>query len=228
MTKIRIGWVPPALWFLGSLAILSGVFRTYVTTDALTTGVMPADPADAHYVHNALLTFLHVVPGMIFLLLGPLQFIADIRKRWPRFHHWSGRVFILSGVAFAVTALVINFSFPPFGGPLKSLAVIIFSVLEILTLAIALYAVLQRDFVSHRAWKMRAFAIGLAISTMRLFFIPAYLLFGVPGNLTIALGMWIGFLVNILVVEWILRRDRLKRAPTISPALELNRPESSL
>jgi uncharacterized membrane protein len=208
MAKIRIGWIPISLWALGSLAILSGFFRTWVTTEALVTGVIPVDPSDAHYTNNALLTLLHVVPGVIFLLLGPLQFISDIRKHWPKLHRWAGRLFILSGFTFAVTALIINVSFPPFGGQFKSLAVYIFSIAQILTLGIALHAVLQRDFIRHRAWMMRAFAIGLAISTMRIFFIPAYLLFGVPNDLTVALGMWIGFLVNILVVELILWRER--------------------
>jgi uncharacterized membrane protein len=215
MTKIRIGWIPPILWLLGSLAILSGLFRTYLTMNSIVTGVMPEDPSDAHYVKNAALTLLHVVPGTMFLMLGPLQFIADIRKYWPKLHRWSGYVFIVSGITFAVTALVINFSFPPFGGQFKSLAVIIFSILELIVLGVALQAVRQRNFMKHRAWMMRAFAIGLAISTMRLFFIPAYLLFGVPNDLTVALGMWIGFLVNTLIVELTLWRERKRGKQTL-------------
>lgn len=217
MGRIQIGWVPITLWALGSLAILSGFFRAYVTVDAVVTGIIPADPADAHYAKHAVLTFLHVIPGIIFLMLGPLQFIRGIRNYWPGVHRWSGRIFIVSGLVFAVTALVINFSFPPFGGPFKSLAVVIFSLLEIFSLGIALRAVLQRNFAQHRAWMMRAFAIGLAISTMRIFFIPAYILFGVPNELTVALGMWVGFLVNIVVVEFILWKEGSGKLGSVLP-----------
>ncbi len=208
MQKLKIGWVPPALWLLGSLAILSGVFRTYITGDALVTGVMPEDPADLHYVRHATLTLLHVVPGTLFLLLGPLQFIDGIRQRWPWLHRLSGMLFIASGLTFALTALMIDLTFPTFGGDFKRLAVWVFSIAQIVTLVVALIAIRRRHIARHRAWMIRAFAIGLGISTMRLYFIPAYLLFGVPSNFAIGLGMWVGFGVNVLAAEWILWRER--------------------
>ena len=114
----------------------------------------------------------------------------------------------------AVSAIAINIMFPPFGGLFKSIAVYVFSVAQIVTLTVALRAILRRDITRHRAWMIRAFAIGLAISTMRIFFIPAYLLYGVPSDFTVGLGMWIGFLVNIAVAEFILWRERVKRSVT--------------
>ena len=221
--KFVIGWVPPVLWLLGSLAILSAVYRIFITTDALITGVMPTDPDDLHYVKHALLISLHIVPGLLFLLLGPLQFISSLRARWPTLHRWSGRVFIVSGLITAITAIVINMAFPPVGGLFKSLAVYIFSLALIISLIIALRAILRRDIKHHRAWMIRAFAIGLSISTMRIFFIPAYMLFGIPSNFTIALGMWIGFIVNIIVAEIILWRERIRlRALNTQSELVLN------
>ncbi|HEV8077106.1 MAG TPA: DUF2306 domain-containing protein [Marinobacter sp.] len=217
MKKITIGWAPITLWLLGSLAILSGIFRTLVTGEALATGVMPEDPADLHYVNHAALTLLHVIPGTLFLLLGPLQFIADIRNRWPWLHRLSGVVFILSGLTFAITALIIDLTFPTFGGPFKRLAVWVFSIAQIATLLVAVMAIRKRQIMRHRAWMMRAFAVGLGISPLRFYFIPAYLLFGVPSNFTIALGMWVGFGLNLLIAEWILWRERKPAAPLPIP-----------
>src|SRR5690606_35633929 len=131
-----------------------------------------------HYVNHAALTLLHVVPGTLFLLLGPLQFISGIRQRWPWLHRLTGMVFILSGLTFACTALLIDLTFPTFGGPFKRLAVWVFSGAQIFTLLVALSAIRRRQIARHRAWMVRAFAIGLGISTMRFYFIPAYLLFG--------------------------------------------------
>ncbi len=95
-------------------------------------------------------------------------------------------------------------------GWFKSLAAYIFSAAQILTLFLALHAILRRDIARHRAWMIRAFAIGLAVSTMRAFFIPAYFLFGIPNDFTIGLGMWVGFLVNIAAAECLLWRERVK------------------
>lgn len=116
MRKTTLGWVAPTLWLLGSLAILSAIYRMWITTEALTTGVMPIDPSDLHYVKHVLMISLHIIPGFIFLVLGPLQFVSSIRARWPKFHRWSGRLFIVSGVVTAVTAITMNMVFPPVGG----------------------------------------------------------------------------------------------------------------
>lgn len=210
--KLTLGWVAPVLWLLGALAIYSAVDRMLITYGSLLTGAVPTDPADAHYVKHALLISFHIIPGLLFLLLGPLQFVAVIRARWPKIHRISGRVFIATGFMMALSAIAINILFPPFGGLFKSIAVYVFSVAQMVTLTIALRAILRRDIARHRAWMIRAFAIGLAISTMRIFFIPAYLLYGIPSDFTVGLGMWIGFLVNIAVAEFILWRERLKRS----------------
>ncbi|WP_189418870.1 DUF2306 domain-containing protein [Cellvibrio zantedeschiae] len=206
--KFTLGWVAPTLWFLGALAIYSAVDRMLITFGSLLSGVIPSDPADAHYVKHALLISFHIIPGFLFLVLGPLQFISSIRSRWPKAHRISGRIFIACGFITAVSAIAINIMFPPFGGLFKSIAVYVFSLAQIFTLIVALRAILRREIARHRAWMIRAFAIGLAISTMRIFFIPAYLLYGMPSDFTVALGMWIGFLVNIAVAEFILWRER--------------------
>jgi uncharacterized membrane protein len=209
-TKSIKGWTAPVLWLLGALAIYSAIDRMQITFGALISGIMPTDPADMHYVKHALLISFHIIPGLLFLVLGPLQFMGSIRARWPKAHRISGRIFIVSGLLMAVSAIMINIVFPPFGGLFKSIAVYVFSTAQIVTLMIALKAVLRRNIARHRAWMIRAFAIGLAISTMRIFFIPAYLLYGVPSDFTVGLGMWIGFLVNIAVAEFILWRERQK------------------
>lgn len=203
-------WVAPLLWLLGALAIYSAIDRMHITFGALLSGVMPTDPADMHYVRHALLISFHIIPGFIFLALGPLQFMGAIRVRWPKVHRISGRIFVASGFMTAISAIGINIVFPPFGGLFKSIAVYIFSIALIVSLTIAVRAILRRDITRHRAWMIRAFAIGLAISTMRIFFIPMYLLYGVPNDFTVAMGMWIGFLFNILIAEFILWRERKK------------------
>jgi uncharacterized membrane protein len=200
--------VPALLLFLGALAVLSAVARLAGMGEALSSGVLPKEAGDVPYVKHPALSALHLVPGIAFLLLGPFQFMPAIRRRWPAVHRWSGRTFILSGAVVAVTAMVINAIFPPVGGALKSAAVYLFGMAQIAALAIALRAILRRDIPRHRAWMIRAFAIGLGVSTMRFYFLPVYLISGIPSDFSLGLGMWIGFGVNVVVAEVILRRER--------------------
>jgi uncharacterized membrane protein len=203
-------WVAPALWMLASLGLLSGVARLIITGNALVTGVAPADPGDIHYINHPWLTLLHVLPGMIFLLLGPLQFMKGLRQRKPQLHRLLGRVALVSGLLAGTTALAMNLLFPPVGGLAKNIAMYVFSGGLIGSLLLAFKCMKMRDIASHRAWMIRAYAIGLAISTMRFFFIPWFFVYGMPSELVIGLGVWGGFVINLLVAEWILRRDQVR------------------
>src|ERR1700743_2569692 len=42
----------------------------------------------------ALAVGVHFATGGILLLCCPLQLIGDVRRRWPAFHRWLGRVYV--------------------------------------------------------------------------------------------------------------------------------------
>lgn len=199
---------PLTLLLLGSVVVVSATMSLWMMGKSLASGVLPVDPGEANYVKHALISAMHFVPGLAFTLIGPIQFMPQVRRRWPALHRWSGRVFVLAGLSVAITAMGFNLFFPPVGGVFKAAAVYVFSVAQIVALVIAMRAILSKDVVRHRAWMLRAFAIGLGVSTMRFYFIPMYALFGLPSNFHIGLGMWIGFGVNVVVAEFILRRER--------------------
>ncbi len=202
-------WVAGALWLLGSMALLPALLRIANTGGSLLSGVPPTSPDDMHYALHPWLTALHVIPGVLFLILGPFQFVSSVRERWPRWHRISGRVFVACALTIGVTAIAINVVFPPFGGIFKSLAVFTFGGAQIVCILIALFAILRKNVARHRSWMIRGFAIGLSVSTMRIFFIPAFLVFGMaPTEFNIGLGMWVGFLVNTFAAELILWRER--------------------
>ena len=51
-------------------------------------------------------TLMHVVPGIIFMVLGPLQFIGKIREKFINFHRWSGRIFMINCLFIGVSGLI--------------------------------------------------------------------------------------------------------------------------
>jgi hypothetical protein len=73
--------------------------------------VVAANPAlaqltalDDLFARSAILTLVHIVPGLLFMVLGPWQFSATIRARHLRWHQWNGRIFVFSGVVIGVGA----------------------------------------------------------------------------------------------------------------------------
>jgi uncharacterized membrane protein YozB (DUF420 family) len=117
-----------------------------------------------------------------------------------------GRLLVIFGLITAVTALVMNATFPPVGGTAKSIAVVIFSLFAIAAFIIAWRAIMKGQVTKHRNWMIRAYAILLAVSTARFFFSPYFVFYGMPDNLVIATGIWGAFLVNWLIAEIIIRQ----------------------
>ena len=81
-----------------------------------------AQPAalDDLFARHPVLTLIHIVPGLLFMALGPLQFNASIRARHLRWHRWNGRVFLVCGLVIGISALVMSFGMPAIGGAQSS------------------------------------------------------------------------------------------------------------
>ena len=67
-------------------------------------------------------------------------------------------------------------------------------------------AIRRRDIARHRAWMIRGYAIALGAGTQVLTNVPWLLFVGKPEGLSRALLMAAGWLINVGVAEWIIRR----------------------
>ena len=60
---------------------------------------------DDLFARYPILTLVHIAPGLLFMMLGPLQFSSTIRARHLRWHRWSGRIFVICGAIIGISAL---------------------------------------------------------------------------------------------------------------------------
>jgi len=69
------------------------------------------------------------------------------------------------------------------------------------------YAAIRRgDVIRHRAWMMRGYAIGLGAGTQVLTQLAGALIVGPPSELSGALLMGAGWVINLAVAEWAIRK----------------------
>jgi len=179
-------------------------------TQGIVFDIAPADPAEQTYIDNPVPILLHLVPVILFTLLGPFQLTPRARAKWPLLHRVSGRIFVVAGVMAGLSGLYMNEVFPPIGGPAKYWGTLLFGVLMTFSILRGLWAVLNRDIPRHRAWMIRAYAIGIGATTQRLIIIPMFLAFGGLNDLTIGVAMWGGWVINLVVAEWIIGRHILR------------------
>jgi hypothetical protein len=91
-TRVRLLWVSTLVLVLISVAMV-----TRRTLDVL--GIVPARsaltgsaPLDAAFAGSGPLTMLHILPGLMFVVLGPLQFLKTLRTGRPQAHRRIGRI----------------------------------------------------------------------------------------------------------------------------------------
>jgi uncharacterized membrane protein len=162
---------------------------------------------DDLFAHYPYLTLVHIVPGLLFMLLGPLQFSSAIRARYLQWHRWSGRIFVTCGVVIGVTALVMSFAMPAIGGVNQAAATTLFGSFFLFALCKAFLHIRRREIALHRQWMIRAFSIGLAVATIRpiigVFFATSRLT-GLTPREFFGIAFWIGFVLHQIAAEaWI-------------------------
>ena len=156
-------------------------------------------------------TNLHVIPGLIYLALAPLQFLSSVRKRFPTYHRRAGQLLSSIGLVLGTAGLFIALIFP-YSGFAEQIIVGGFALFFLLSIIRGFQYARARDFARHREWMMRAFAIGLSIVTMRLIFIPVLVAVGNPtreqAELYSIVSFTIAFFLHSLVAELWIRHTR--------------------
>jgi len=106
---VRFVWV--AVIFLAFIGIAVATRRSVVLLKpgALSSRNNPAADLDKAFTDRRTLTLTHILPAMLFMVLGPLQFVRRLRSKYPRVHRWCGRIFLATSAVVGVTGLTLAF-----------------------------------------------------------------------------------------------------------------------
>jgi len=201
--------VPAALLFFSSIPIAIAM----VELVQIPTGTLPED--SAHLRITPIPHFLHVLAGVLFGILGPIQFGRVLAKKYGKVHRVMGRVFVASAAFLSLSSLSLLWTFRDGGMDLISGSRIVFAIAMGITLVVAMQAVRARNFDKHRDWMIRTYAIGIGGTAVSFVMFPIYIITGEPpSGLTsdlIFVGAWI---VSIAVGEWVIARINRPRLAT--------------
>lgn len=142
----------------------AGLQESHLFKSHLFNGYMPGDTAGNAALVGHLLAAIVIIGG------GPLQLIPQIRARFPAFHRWLGRTYMLTAVASAAAGLYLIWTRPLFGPLVNNIATSLDGVLIIAFAAIALRYAIARDIRTHRRWALRLFMVVSAVWFLRVGF----------------------------------------------------------
>jgi hypothetical protein len=163
---------------------------------------------------NKALTFVHIIPGALFMILAPLQFVPGIRARHLWFHRLSGLIVVVLGLIIGVTALIMSFK-TNIGGATETSATVLFAIIFLFSLVKGFYHIRRHEVALHREWMIRMFAIGFAIATVR----PIVGMFFAFSRLSphqfFGIAFWIGFTIHLIAAEVWINYTRKRNVPVI-------------
>ncbi|WP_239109073.1 DUF2306 domain-containing protein [Microbispora siamensis] len=158
----------------------------------------------------------HIGTAAVALVLGSLQFMPAVRAR-RRIHRTLGRAYLLAGVLPSAVATIPVALWS--GRLMTQIGLTTAAVLWLITGGLAYRAARRRDFAAHRDWMTRNYALTFLAVTARIL-VPLLLLVQLPfrgadpgsmGELAtsmIPIGQTLGWVVNLVVVESVIRRRR--------------------
>ena len=124
-----------------------------------------------------ILVAVHLGLAVIIHFFGPLQLVPAIRARFPAFHRWSGRAFVVSvviGVAAGAYMLVVR----EIGAWTLRVAFIFQGILVLWFAWQAVGYARQRKFSFHMRWATRLFLVASAVWFLRVMVMIWFVLTG--------------------------------------------------
>ncbi|MEV4796391.1 DUF2306 domain-containing protein [Asanoa sp. NPDC049475] len=154
---------------------------------------------------------VHIVAAVVYAFLGAFQFSSRLRRRRPAWHRRSGRVLVGAGLLVAGSGIWMTLFYPnaPGGDLLWGVRLVVGSAMGA-AIVLGFAAIRRRDIAAHRAWMIRAYALAVAAGTQVFTGSVGEGLFG-TSDLTTAISISMGWVINAAVAEWAIRR-----APTFT------------
>ena len=191
------------LVLLGIVPAIAGSVRLH----QLARGVVSAD--NARFLAMPWPVVAHVVGAVLFALPGALQFSAQLRRRNLEWHRLAGWVLVPCGFAVSLSGLWMAQFYPrvAFDGAAVYWERIVVGVAMTASLWLGVTAVRRHDLGAHRAWMMRAWALGMGAGTQVLTLIPLMLAPSLQSELSRALAMGAAWAINAVVAEYFIQRS---------------------
>jgi Predicted membrane protein (DUF2306) len=194
-----------SLLLLSLVPVAAGVVRLLVLA-----GGGGVTPDNARFMTMPGPVVLHIVSATLFCVLGAFQFDSALRLRCPRWHRMAGRVVAPAGIVAALSGLwmTVGYAIPAqLQGHLLSIVRMVVGFSMTMAIVLAVRAVLQGHLAQHRAWMIRAYALGQGAGTQAIIMLPVTLVFGEPTFFIRDVLMTSAWALNVVFAEWIIRRQ---------------------
>jgi uncharacterized membrane protein len=137
-------------WFYGSTAAQG---RLEAWNRVLSRGYVRGDAA------GNVAIVAHLIAAVVLITGGAIQFVPQIRERFPRVHRWTGRIYIVTVFGASLSGLYMTWFRGAPGDVSQHAGGSVNAVLIILCAVFAVRSAIVRRFAAHRRWVLRLFLV---------------------------------------------------------------------
>ncbi len=213
-SSAKADWLIPAgLIALSFIPIAAGSTRIVQLSVSV-----EVTPFNARFFASPLPVVLHILSSTIYCVLGAFQFSPSFRRRKPDWHRSAGRILVPCGLVAAISGLWMTHFYPTgieppasFDGSFLYVVRLLVGSSMVLFLCLGLAAVQKCDFLRHRVWMIRAYALGLGAGSQVFTHIPWFMFPSIHEELARTVSMSAGWFINLVVAEWLISREPRKK-----------------
>lgn len=164
------------------------------------------------YIHNPIWKaafYIHVFSAVLALLAGFTQFSDDFFKKHRKLHRYFGHTYVWNILVINVPAGMILAVYANGLLPGRIAFVLLDSLWFIFTYK-AVMSAYRKDFVAHRNYMIRSYALTFSAITLRTWKSILSNSFDIDPIELYMIDAWMGFIPNLLVAEWLIRYKKTK------------------
>ena len=152
--------------------------------------------------------YVHVFSSVFALAAGLTQFSPYILKNYRKLHRFVGRLYVIDILVINFPAAMIMAVYANGGLPSK-IAFVLLDCLWFYFTYRAVVAARKGNITEHRQFMIRSFALTLSALTLRIWKILLLNTFHPDPVPLYMIQAWLGFVPNLLVAEWLIRRKTI-------------------
>jgi hypothetical protein len=113
---------------------------------------------------------VHMALAAVITIFGPLQIVNSIRKKAPRFHRISGRVYIYSAFLISIAGLYLTWVRSAIGGLFSAIGITFNALIIIVCAFFTIRYAMQRNIRLHSQWAVHLLLAMSGVWLFRVFF----------------------------------------------------------
>ena len=172
-------WVGIAL--IGQWMFAIYIFSIYALPSVLgntelTMSVSPATGTEKAKGFDIVIFFAHIVPAALMAISGLLQLFPSVRRRFPKFHRYNGRMFFVLGVTGALSGLYLSWIAGLRLSNLGAMGITLNGLLIPVAIYFAWRAAIKKQFAAHQRFAVHSFLLVNGVWTFRLYLMGWYVI----------------------------------------------------